>query len=263
MTERIEWDDAATARYYEAFCAAHSRYRDANAALVAHAEIARGQRILDLGAGTGRTAETVLPLLGDGRVDCVEPAAAMRAVGRARLRDSRVAWRRAIPDTVVYDRVLCGAAIWQMAPLQRTFETLRARLARGGALVFNVPGLYLGVPDPPGRGGDPLLTDIPAALAELGQQPTSKPPPSVPLPSPADLEAALRWTGFSPRRWSFEVALGQAAMRDWLKIPVLTNELLPGMDADARARRVDEAWTRADKLSEKRESWLGWTCWQV
>ena len=73
MTE-IGWNDPRTARVYERFCNRHSRYRQANDALIAHAELREGQRILDVAAGTGRTTEVALPLIGDGgRVLCVEP----------------------------------------------------------------------------------------------------------------------------------------------------------------------------------------------
>ena len=62
MTQRrsIGWDHAATARIYEEFCERHERYRRANLELVRHARLAGGQRMLDLAAGTGRTAEAIL-----------------------------------------------------------------------------------------------------------------------------------------------------------------------------------------------------------
>ena len=54
------WDEPETPAYYEAFCRSHSRYTRANAELISHARIAPGLRVLDLGAGTGRTAEAAL-----------------------------------------------------------------------------------------------------------------------------------------------------------------------------------------------------------
>ena len=51
------WDDPQAPIYYEAFCRKHSRYGRANAALIAHARMEPGMRVLDLAAGTGRTAE--------------------------------------------------------------------------------------------------------------------------------------------------------------------------------------------------------------
>ena len=73
------WEHPETAERYEAFYERHSRYRIANERLIANARITAGMSILDLGAGTGRTAEAALPFLGvDGRVLCVEPAERMR-----------------------------------------------------------------------------------------------------------------------------------------------------------------------------------------
>ena len=87
------WDDPWTVHFYEQFCCNHQRYQLANEALIHHAALAPGQRVLDFAAGTGRTAETALPLVGDdGHILCVEPAAAMRVTGQARLADPRVRW---------------------------------------------------------------------------------------------------------------------------------------------------------------------------
>ena len=118
----IGWDHSATAERYERFCRRHARYRRANDVLVREAAIVPGLRVLDFGAGSGRTASAALPRLGrDGTVVCVEPAAAMRAVGRRRLRDSRVTWRADLPDASThgetFDRVLAGAVIWQLDSL--------------------------------------------------------------------------------------------------------------------------------------------------
>jgi ubiquinone/menaquinone biosynthesis C-methylase UbiE len=101
------------------------------------------QRVLDVGAGTGRTAEAALGVLGPGtRVICVEPSPAMRRAGKARLKDSRVRWQPALPARRgSFDRILCGAAIWQMTPLAETLARFAALLREGGALCFNIPGL--------------------------------------------------------------------------------------------------------------------------
>jgi ubiquinone/menaquinone biosynthesis C-methylase UbiE len=163
------WDDPETAAYYEAFCLRHSRYLEANRALIAHAHLAPGMRVLDLAAGTGRTAEFALPELGeDGRVLSVEPSAAMRAEGMRRVTDARVQWSDVLPNgEEAFDRVLCGAAIWQFESLAEALGRLARLLRPGGALCFNIPALYLLEPDEPGGGNDPLLLSLPAALMAL------------------------------------------------------------------------------------------------
>src|SRR5262245_43528497 len=153
----IGWNHPDTAYYYEAFCAAHPRYRVANESLAWHADIAPAHRVLDVGAGIGDTSEAILPWLSDaGRVIAFEPAEAMRRIGQRRVRDPRVLWVDALPEGP-FDRILCGAAIWQMLPLEATLRRLSNLLAYEGTFCFNIPSLYLGEPDDPGGGEDARL----------------------------------------------------------------------------------------------------------
>jgi len=262
------WDDPETAACYEAFCRNHTRYTRANAELIARARIGPGMRVLDLAAGTGRTAEAALECLGeDGRVMCVEPFAGMRADGMRRVTDRRVEWRSTLPDErETFERILCGAAIWQLDPLPETFRTLAGLLRPGGALCFNIPALYLLEPDEPGGGSDPSLLSLPAALfasSEYGPiQESVK----------GQTHASLTWscirtwlnaTGLRAQSWSFRVRLTQDAYADWLKIPVLTDRMLGGLAPKARAQRIDAALASADRSSWKWERWRGWTAWKT
>ena len=156
------WDDPATARYYEAFDRRHDRYRRANEELVREAALAPGQRVLDVGAGLGGTARAALAACPGLEVVCVEPAAAMRERGRELVPQAR--WTETLPDER-FDRVLCGASIWLLGPLPEAIPRLAASVARGGALGFTIPALYLGEPDEPGGGDDPLLLELPALIA--------------------------------------------------------------------------------------------------
>jgi hypothetical protein len=155
--------------------------------------------------------------------------------------------------------VLIGAAIWQMTPLQDTFLRAAGLIEAGGALCFNIPSLYLGLPDQPGGGSDPLLLNLPHQAAR-GE--SSAALPCEPVPSLRKIETALRSAGFRPERWSFRLRLTQSAYRDWLKIPVTTDCLLAGLDARQRARRLDEAFRQTDPTSWRWEQWTGWTAWK-
>jgi len=233
----------------------------ANEEVVRRALLGSSRRILDLAAGTGRTAEAALPLISkSGRIVCLEPSAAMRAEGERRLDDSRITWTAEYPQgTGVFDRILCGAAIWQLLPLNDTFRKLAALLAPGGALCFNIPSLYLGEADEAGGGRDPLLLELPSLLS---RSPIAAAPPPEPFPSAEQLEKLLEEAGLKPEHWSFRVRVTQEAYRDWLKIPVLTNNLLVGIDPDERARAIDLAFTRVDPHSWRWEHWAGWTAWK-
>ncbi len=261
------WDDPETASYYEAFCRSHSRYIRANAALIARAQIAPGMRILDLAAGTGRTAEAALECLGeDGRVVCVEPFAGMRAEGMRRVTDTRVEWSAILPDArESFERILCGAAIWQLDPLPETFRILAGLLRSGGALCFNIPALYLLEPDEPGGGSDPSLLSLPAWLLASSDCAPIQEPVECQAPGPLSrscISTGLNAAGLRAHSWSFRVRLTQDAYADWLKIPVLTDRVLGGLAPKARAQRIDAALGSVDRSSWKWERWRGWTAWK-
>jgi SAM-dependent methyltransferase len=261
----IGWDHPATAERYERFCRRHARYRRANNVLVREAAIVSGVRVLDFGAGSGRTASAVLPQLGDdGTIVCVEPAAAMRASGRRRLRDTRVTWRADLPAATTpgdrFDRVLAGAMIWQLDPLDEWIRRLGSLLRPGGALVFDMPALYLGEPDAPGGGADPLLLDLMTRLV-------SEHPPRREWSSAVwrygceDIGAALSRAGLHYRTWEFRHRLTQTAYARWLSIPVMTDVLFADVDAEERDRRIERALSAVDARSFKWERWRGWTAW--
>ncbi len=259
------WDDPQTPVYYEAFCRTHSRYARANAALVAHADIAPGMHVLDLGAGTGRTAEAALRRLGDGgRIICVEPSASMRAFGMRRVSDARVAWRAALSEvTGPFDRILCGAAIWQLEPVDETIRSLGGLLCRGGALCFNIPALYLLEPDEPGGGSDPLLLALPALLAGNVDPAEDEPQEQAGQLLEADaIWSWLRAAGLRARSWTFRVRLTQEAYAAWLKVPAVAGRMLASFTPDERARRIDAALNAVDRSGWKWERWRGWTAWK-
>lgn len=251
------WDCPDNVRFYEAFCEAHGRYSDANRALIGAASLARGQRVLDLAAGTGRTAETALAVASD--ITCMEPAGAMRDLGRRRIPQAKwlARWPRRYAQ---FDRVLCGAAIWQMMPLDETFSRVAALLKPTGAFAFNIPSLYLGEADEPGNGRDPYLYELIGHLA-AGRTPTAA--STAALPGADTIDHLLREAGFMPARWCVRSRLTQGALRDWLKIPVMTDALLDGIEADERAALVDAAYALCDANSWRWETWTGWTAWKI
>ena len=265
----IGWDHAETAERYERFCRRHARYRRANEVLVREAAIVPGLRVVDFGAGSGRTASAALPRLGpDGAIVCVEPAEAMRASGRLRLRDPRVTWRADLPDASepegAFDRVLAGAVIWQLDSLDDWIRRFASLIRPGGALVFDVPALYLGEPDEPGGGADPWLLDLMTRLSEQAPRDDASDPPHEAAWSYRfeDVGAALDRAGLRYRTWEFRYRLTQAAYARWLSIPVMTDVLFAGLDADERDRCIDRALAAVDVRSFKWERWRGWTAWK-
>ncbi len=251
------WDHPETATAYENFCSRHTRYRIANEALIAAAGLAPGQKILDLGAGTGRTADQIVNQLRDDcEVTCLEPARAMRAVGEKRVLQAR--WISKWPNGEKFDRILCGAAIWQFPSLDDFFARAAQSLRPAGALVFNIPVQYLCQPDEPGGGEDPWLTQMIGHLAE-GLQAEYR---DSTVPRESEVEAKLRDAGFRSVGWGVRGKLTQEEYRDWLKIPVLTDALLGHWTAAERAERIDAAFSKSDAASWRWEAWRGWTAWK-
>jgi len=252
----IGWDHPDTACYYEAFCRQHARYADANHALIAAAALWPGLRILDLGAGTGGTAAAALER--GVEVTCIEPAHAMRQMGESLVPQAR--WLGSWPQAGNgFDRMLCGAAIWQMLPFGETFARAAAALNPGGALVFNIPSLYLGEADPPGGGRDPYLLELIGKLA-AGRVPQAEAGERV--PPAAEVDGLLAEAGFTCAQWGWRSKLTQPALRDWMKIPPLTDALFDGLSADKRAALVDAAYAQCDPESWRWETWSGWTAWK-
>jgi SAM-dependent methyltransferase len=262
--QALGWDHPDTARYYARFRRRFARYRQANRQIARRAALGPGMRVLDVAAGDGGTTAEMLPLLGDlGTVLCYEPAAAMRALGESSLADHRVTWTGEWPSgSGRFDRVVCGAAIWQLEPLDETFRALHGLLVAGGCICFDIPALYLGEADEPGGGGDPMLLGLPAALAMTrGRRDGPVPSPRATLDT-ASVDRWLTRAGFRVERWSFSARWGQRAYREWLKIPPTTDHLLVGMSADERAAAIDRAFASVDPGSWRWERWLGWTAWR-
>ena len=87
--------------------------------------------------------------------------------------------------------------------------------------------------------------------------PSSWTPPRTPPQLPPCRAAGLR-----PRRWSFRLKLTQQAYAAWLKIPILTETMMPDLDPAERARRIDCALGQISPASWKWERWKGFTAWK-
>lgn len=257
------WDDDVNAARYDRFWDDHPRYRRATHDLVERlVEAAPDARaVLDVAAGTGRTAARLAERLRPPTtITCFEPAAAMRRRGEARL--PRARWVSAWPPAA-FDAIVCACASWQL-PLAATFARAAAALVAGGTLVFDVPALYLGIPDEPGGGRDPMLVEGVAQLARRASMPASRAstlasPPSTPnqpfLGGVAGVEATLATAGFTVEVFGTRRRLGCHELRDWLALPVISAGVVPGGDADERAQAVHRAFADADPSSWRWEGW--------
>jgi SAM-dependent methyltransferase len=271
-----DWDHDETVDAYEVFSARHDRYLQANRALVENAHLEAGSNILDFAAGMGGTTKCLLAEIDqESRIVCIEPSDKMRDRGQAQIRDTRVSWQSELPDVDslpaaygYYDRIVCGAAIWQIFPLQKVIQQLRRLLKPGGALCFNIPALYLGEADAVGEGDDSNLGALPALLQQrarllipaLAHQAATFTQVADPL-AVKSIDKMLRSQGLSPVHWHYNYRLTQAAYKDWLKIPVISNGFFPGIASNIRNQIIEEAFQQVDASAWRWECWRGWTAW--
>lgn len=180
----------------------------------------------------------------------------MRAIGEARRPDAE--WRGDLPPGPV-DVVVCSAAIWQDADPTALVTRVASILKPGGVFAFNIPSLYLGIPDREGGGADPTLSAIPLYLAQhaspLQREVDPSGDASPPIRSELAWRSLLEDEGFTVDIHAFEHTLTQTELRDWLSLPVLTNRLLGALDLEARDRLLEEALDASDRASFKYEGW--------
>lgn len=248
------WNHPATAERYRIFTDRHDRYKVAARALAEAASVSSGHRVLDVAAGIGCTALACLERLGDeDMVTAVEASDAMRQEGERRTRGYPINWRAAPPKGQVFDRVLCGAAIWALGPVSEVIGRLSEYVGPEGTLAVSLPAAYLGEADAPGGGSDPLLTTLPEALAglDLGT------PPARPLPplNEESLAQAFHDQGFSMSRSGIRQRLTQQAYLDWLALPPVNDTLLGKVPPEARPEILAQCADDLDMSSWRWETW--------
>lgn len=120
----------------------------------------------------------------------------------------------------------------------------------------------------PGGGRDPLLQGLPAALARCSASScdavqTAGGGHAYALRcNAAEVERMLAAIGLRAEGGSFELHLTQAAPRDWLKIPPVSEGFFAGRSPEER-ERLGAAYAEVDHRSWRRERWLGWTAWRA
>jgi ubiquinone/menaquinone biosynthesis C-methylase UbiE len=115
--------------------------------LIRTAHLRTGERVLDVGCGTGVVARLAAAAVGPGaRVAGLDVNPGMLAVARsAAPNGSDIEWREAKAEQIPYaddsfDVVLCQMSLQFMEDRARALEEMRRVLAPDGRLVLNVPG---------------------------------------------------------------------------------------------------------------------------
>jgi ubiquinone/menaquinone biosynthesis C-methylase UbiE len=137
------WHRAQTAVAYDEYTQLFPTYQAISADLVAAAGVGAGERVVDLGCGTGVTTHAIVRRVGaDGHVIAVDSAAPMIDIARRNVTAPNVTWRHARAEEV---HLLCGEPVdWVISSmsfwhfdLKSTLDSVRQALARHGRLAFN------------------------------------------------------------------------------------------------------------------------------
>jgi ubiquinone/menaquinone biosynthesis C-methylase UbiE len=144
-----KWNAAHAAAWYKWFHIIEGGAQVLSDRMIARAEVAPGQRVLDLATGLGEPAVTAAHRVGPkGRVEAVDLSPDMLEFGRRRAEElglANIAFREAdaaelgLADAS-FDAVLCRWGLMFMADLERVLVALRDCLRPGGGFAAAVWG---------------------------------------------------------------------------------------------------------------------------
>ncbi len=261
--EEGPWADAEQLEAYAAFCARWPLYRDASEALCEAVGIAEGDRVAELGFGTGETTRAILLRLGpSGRVVAADPALRVVSAVFDHVDDPRARFlpgaARALLHVAAtqapFDRVVANSSIHLAADIPDELAHCFRMLRPGGRLAVSMPAEYLGYSDHlTTEGMVEVIAAIEAARADLGLAHPTVPgrPPSPALGSEAAMRAILERCGFVNVRvevWRRSMPVDEHF--DWLAMPVVRKGMVAAGDTDASASLIQQARARLrDDLS--------------
>lgn len=224
MREWRFWQESA--RRYDLVAPRLGLYRELNSFLVDLARPAPGERILDLGTGTGLTAGEILGRCPDVRLTGIDFSGAM--LRRAARRLGPAVELRAMPAEEVgslpapFDLALANSAFWLFSDQAAVFRALGKILRPGGRFLFNIPDQDFRFPD---GESSRLRRAVDEAFRRHGREvPTRRPPPWDREVLDRMAEAGgLQPFGF----WIQEIRLSADELRSFYSLPKFTRSRLP------------------------------------
>lgn len=230
-TDAPAWD---AERYAAAFSFVAERGRD----LVAWLDPQPGERVLDLGCGTGALTAAIAAL--GAQVEGVDRDEAMLTVARREhpgIPFRRVDARQLQVDPPL-DAVFSNAALHWMPDQDAVIGAVAATLRPGGRFVVEMGGR---------RNIATIVAPLRAALARAGVPPALQPAPWV-FPGPAEQCARLESHGFEVHRLAYfdratPLEGGARGMRDWLQM------FAPAFLAMVPEDRADEVVTAVEQAT--------------
>lgn len=232
-----------------------------NRRLAELAQLRRGMRVLDLGAGTGLTARAALEQVETGlSLHLLDRSAASIAEARSHLGSQAATYHVADASAAAevvgqkLDRVLCNLALWYFTEPERVLRTLRSAMKPTGRLCFTLLGSYFNT-------GGGVVSPHWALVKLLHQRgDLARPLPEIErLPNQRSIEGTLHNCGFKPFHYEVQEIVSTAAqtepgadLYDWLRLfPVL-----PGAThEEAVQRSLAAAHALAGEIAQFRPRW--------
>lgn len=247
------WLEEETARRYQIFTEKTTMYQELTREMVRLAQLRPGQRVLDVGCGTGVTTRSVLPKIGSsGHVVALDVSGPMLAVARQQISAENITFVQADAaeaanhlDRAV-DRIVCNSVFWQFRHKVDVLTALHRVLAPDGLLVFNAPEPYFIFQDIPRSPKVSLLfKQLAAERHGVGQQ-------------------DMRTMPLFLRRCGFELLQTQEFSRTrpaeesylFFQLPVATVWMEPPLDYPTRMALLEEARQMAQPDKAVRQRWM-------
>lgn len=242
------WHDWFTAAAYEAYVQKYGVYDWLNGHLAEVAQLDDARRVLDLACGTGATARGCLPYLGrDAELVGVDHSPQMVETARTQVEDPRCEFfvggacelSRRVDGP--FDRVVCGAAFWQLPEPARVLDELAVLTERDALLALNVPASQL---DRDGVEPHALQVAVERQLrAETDCHLSSAPR----FGSLEALEGLLADAGFAlETSWESCYEATQRELAALMLIPAMTATLAPDLSVLQSRRAIFRAVDRVD-----------------
>lgn len=273
------WDQPENAAAYARFCAESDYYRSVSEALVKAAQLSLGERVCDLGCGTGQTLSAIAGALGRGAcVVAVDPARAMLSYAQNSQRLPGVSFvlgtSRRLPSlrgASGFDAVLCSSAAWLHPSRDELLSDVFQSLSGRGRLALSIPSEFVGesshLIEPTAQRFVTLLSSLRTELG-IGQAAvTPSVEPSLSVRDSFSLHAwldALSNAGFA--RVEVSVHPFEMPVRDWaahLAIPAVLSGLLPHASDDQRRQFVNQLALRCEQDARAARPWHLLVAWRV
>jgi ubiquinone/menaquinone biosynthesis C-methylase UbiE len=255
-----------TAERYDEFTERYPLHRETSRDLIAFAGLTPHSTVVDLGCGTGVTAEEILGRLGGtGHVTAVDPSAAMLATARRRLAAHAVRWVEGRGEEVhhlVLDRVdlvVCNSAFWLM-DVVATLRAIGQILAANGRFAFNLPEKVF-APSPDAEADLLRASTFPALVQSIAARHPAYRPLAAGKFSVEGITRLVAEAGLHvDRTQTFRYEVSAEADHAYYSIPLISRQRLPGLALTVRQSIIDEAFQRCDRLRSRRPVWMAFLC---